>query len=814
MSDYSIKINSFEKTGSLLEAMAAVNLPWPDKEEPPFDGEFHTFADPESSSKPLSNKAAWFKGELLPDSGIKVAVFGSFRRPEAGPWHWSSEPLNPATKEELERVKQQAETERRRLQEEAATAALAEWNAATVVKKSEHPYLEKKKVSSYGVLRVKGEILLVPLKDVNGKLHSLTRIWPDGVKRNFPNGDSKGHFCTIGPKPTTEILVATGIATALTCFMARGISTCSVGTDSNLAAVVKALRLKFPTVLLTIAADLGASGQNAAKAALQVAGNPARVVSPVFAQQAAENSDFNDLMIREGLGVVQQQLTAPTASQGQQTADSAWPDPVPLPEELPPVEPFDLALLPTRFQLWVDDISERLQCPPDFPAIGAMIALAAVVGRKLGIRPKRQDDWTVTPNLWGCVIGRPGLLKSPAMHEAIKPIRRLDAAAFDAFKIQENEHDALAEVAEQQKQVNKAKVRELLKQGGADHHEIAQLLIAAEQDGPVRRRYEVNDSTVEKLGEILNENPNGVLIFRDELLGWLATMERTGQEGARQFYLEAWNGNGRFTYDRIGRGTVDIAAACISILGSIQPGPLQDYMATVSDDGLMQRFQLAVWPDACREWRQVDRWPDKEAREAVWAVFQRLDQLTPLAVGATPGDDGSIPYLRFSEKAQEEFDQWRMELERRLRNEELHPALEAYLAKYRSLIPSLALLTHLVDSPEEPQVGVPALLRALAWGDFLESHAGRIYQARMNPSVYAAVHLAQKIKAGKLPARFTLRHIYDHGWSRLNSAELAQQAANVLADHDWLAVEAQPPGPAGGRPRTWYLVNPKISKEG
>jgi putative DNA primase/helicase len=313
-------------------------------------------------------------------------------------------------------------------------------------------------------------------------------------------------------------------------------------------------------IALTIAADLGAGGQKAAMAALRAAGTPARIVSPRFAQEAAQNSDFNDLFLAEGLAVVQQQLAAPTASQGNFNSDSAWPDPAPLPEELPAVEPFDLALLPTAFQLWITDISERLQCPPDFPAIGAMIAVAAVVGRKIGIRPKQQDDWTVTPNLWGCVIGRPGLLKSPAMHEAIKPIRRLDAVAYDTFKIEEAGYEALREVQEQQRQVNKIRVRELLKKGGANPHEVAQLLIAAEQNGPVRKRYEVNDSTVEKLGEILNENPNGVLIFRDELLGWLSTMERTGQEGARQFYLESWNGNGRFTYDRIGRGTVDIQA--------------------------------------------------------------------------------------------------------------------------------------------------------------------------------------------------------------------------------------------------------------
>lgn len=92
-------------------------------------------------------------------------------------------------------------------------------------------------------------------------------------------------------------------------------------------------------------------------------------------------------------------------------------------------------------------------------------------------------------------------------------------------------------------------------------------MIESDEHEPQRRRYVVNDSSVEKMGEILSANPNGVLVFRDELTGFLRSLEREGQEVGRAFYLEAWNGTGRFTYDRIGRGTVDIEAYCISILG-------------------------------------------------------------------------------------------------------------------------------------------------------------------------------------------------------------------------------------------------------
>ena len=93
-----------------------------------------------------------------------------------------------------------------------------------------------------------------------------------------------------------------------------------------------------------------------------------------------------------------------------------------------------------------------------------------------------------------------------------------------------------------------------------------------------------------------------MLIFRDELTGFLRQMDRDGHEQDRAFYLEAWNGNGRFTYDRIGRGTIDIEACCVSVLGGIQPGPLTAYLEAMAhggaaDDGLIQRLQMMVWPD-------------------------------------------------------------------------------------------------------------------------------------------------------------------------------------------------------------------------
>jgi hypothetical protein len=50
-------------------------------------------------------------------------------------------------------------------------------------------------------------------------------------------------------------------------------------------------------------------------------------------------------------------------------ATPQWSDPKPLPSGLLPVKPFDIAFLPPSIGPWAEDISDRMQCPPDFVAL-------------------------------------------------------------------------------------------------------------------------------------------------------------------------------------------------------------------------------------------------------------------------------------------------------------------------------------------------------------------------------------------------------------------------------------------------------------
>lgn len=474
--------------------------------------------------------------------------------------------------------------------------------------------------------------------------------------------------------------------------------------------------------------------------------------------------------------------------------------------KLLPVPEFDPELLPDALRPWVVNIADRMQCPIDFPAVGAMIVLAAVVGRQVGIRPKMRDAWLVIANLWGLLIGRPGIMKSPPMKETHKPLVRLEIRAAAEYAEAVRAYNAKALVGAARKKVAQAEIEKAVKRGGADPDKLAADALGEEDEQlPTRRRFIVNDSTVEKLAILNAENPNGLLASRDEIQGLLKSLDKPGREDSRAYYMESWNGDGRFTCDRVGRGTLDVEACCLSLLGTIQPGPLQSYLFSAAaggqgDDGLLQRFQLAVWPDVSRDWFNVDEWPDKEARDIAYETVERLADLDPCAVDAQHDEHDGVPFLRFEKKAQIAFDEWRADLERTLRAGTMTQALESVLAKHRSLIPSIALLIHLADGGRGP-VPVAALDKAVGWGRYLFGHARRIYST---PEADGGSREALLASIRRLGGRATAHDLRHHGFG--GDANAAQRALEALAKAGAGALENVPPGPRGGRPTLVFVL--------
>jgi putative DNA primase/helicase len=230
-------------------------------------------------------------------------------------------------------------------------------------------------------------------------------------------------------------------------------------------------------------------------------------------------------------------------------------------------------------------------------------------------------------------------------------------------------------------------------------------------------------------------------------------------------------------------------------------------------DGLLQRFQLMVWPDEMRAWRNVDRWPNNAAKNRAFEVFKAIDELEPSSLQEV--EQGDLAALRFTPDAQELFDGWRDELMQRLRSDELKnsPAYQAHLGKYPRLLAALALLFHLVDVVDKKasgRVSFDATAMAVQWIAFLEAHARKVYAPEINSAVLSAHALAEKIKQGEVEDAKPLRDIYRRQWAGLKNAEQVENALAVLKRANWVQIITLDPSDKGGRPSEVLRLHPEL----
>jgi len=139
------------------------------------------------------------------------------------------------------------------------------------------------------------------------------------------------------------------------------------------------------------------------------------------------------------------------------------------------------------------------------------------------------------------------------------------------------------------------------------------------------------------------------------------------------------------------------------------------------------------------------------------------------------------------------------------RPEAEHPVWLSHVAKYRSLMPSLALIGHL----DRRRPGRSRAARAVGWCAYLQGHARRLYASVTDRAQVAAALLATQLTHGRLPSPFTARDVYRNEWTGLTEPRVVQGVLEGLAELGWLRPETVR-GPDGGRPSVRYRTNPRL----
>ncbi len=268
--------------------------------------------------------------------------------------------------EELELRMKQAEEqkiqlEQERLKERAEAAQRAIKYFDSYSKNSEekcrnHKYLTNKRISEItkqisDIRFTEDNRIVLPLRDVEGQIHSLQFISEDGSKKFLKDGEKKGYFFMIGQEKLKEeqkqsqdrdkkerktindllnegrnlnkndntiekpkeIFIAEGFATAATIYQAtlRPVAVCF--DAGNLEPVLKNLKDKYRNNNFIIAADNDLWKEinvGKEKAELAAKEHGAQVILPKFGYGHKEDqpTDFNDLAKIEGNNEVEKQI--------------------------------------------------------------------------------------------------------------------------------------------------------------------------------------------------------------------------------------------------------------------------------------------------------------------------------------------------------------------------------------------------------------------------------------------------------------------------------------------------------------------------
>ena len=512
----------------------------------------------------------------------------------------------------------------------------------------------------------------------------------------------------------------------------------------------------------------------------------------------------------------------------QRRMDEEFQDPfpselLPLPATDPPPPKLDANLLPEPLASYCSSAAIENETTPEAIAGFLLAALGVMTGTRLLVAPDRFQK----PNWFESAIRSTALVmdvsagKTGAFRMGLRPLEALQKKYRSKHKSALIDYEKQSEplVAQRKGLLKKLASTSLDEDQREEITEKLQNLSLPEK--PTETVLLMNRATQEKILQMAaNGNERGMLLKADELVGLIDQTNRHGNEGLREFYIEAMTVAREVSSHTISRGTDSASTLALSLAGCVQPGKLQrllrDMEAGYKDDGLLQRF-LWIIPTQPKfsEFDNVEggfRASTLEPYNEVRNLFERIDQMEPVEFGAIETDYSPSPFCFFDNEAYHEWREWRRELRGNLIVEpDISDGFRGWLGKSERLVSGLSLTFHVVECAEKRKdpgpIGISELARAIDFWEIARHHARRVFSLSATTSREVMTLLLKKFPS--LAPEFSIRDVKRKCWSGLRDDATILDACEWLCDLGYL-VEIAPPRLQRGRPGSpRFKINPQ-----
>ncbi len=284
--------------------------------------------------------------------------------------------------------------------------------------------------------------------------------------------------------------------------------------------------------------------------------------------------------------------------------------------------PFPLESLPAALRGTVVNYSSAIGCDAAFVVMPMLPMLASCIGNARRLQLKNR--WSEPSIIWALTIASSGTGKTPAFDAVMRPISKRHRRSIAEYQT------AWAKYEEDLERYQSERTKHRRPKGDAEP--------PSRPTEPKANRLTCSDTTVEAVALLLQDQPRGLLLSRDEISGWVQSFDRYSQAqgGDVAHWLEMFNGSSMTVDRKTGKHRVIfVPSASLSISGCVQPGVLRRVLKREHfSNGLAARFLFSCPPRTQRRWSDDEVTPEMEVQ--LDSIVERL-----LSLEMSTDDEGN-----------------------------------------------------------------------------------------------------------------------------------------------------------------------------